>query len=101
MPVKCIDPSIKPLIAHAYSVDGVDTDTLALCHAVSKRTIQRVLVEQGANKGRSRYRRAKRNPAQLELPITMIEPTFMESLFAFVKSIFTKKTNQANVHATK
>ena len=45
MTVKCVSNDLKPLIAHAYAVEGVDSETLALAHDVSKRTIQRILVE--------------------------------------------------------
>lgn len=95
MTVKCVSNDLKPLIAHAYAVEGVDSETLALAHDVSKRTIQRILVEQGANKIRASYPRIKaplvepvstRTP---DLPIIMFEPVsqpLLSRLFQGIKN---------------
>jgi hypothetical protein len=38
---------------------------------------------------------------QVELPITMVEPTFMEKMKRFFKSIFSSKQQQTNAQANK
>jgi hypothetical protein len=38
---------------------------------------------------------------QTELPITMVEPTFMDKLKGFFTGIFSSKQQQANVQASK
>jgi hypothetical protein len=71
MTVKCLEQSQKDFIAAAYRERVLDTDELAHMHEVSKRTVQRVLVEMGVNRARI-YKGRKAKPHGL--PIDMFEP---------------------------
>lgn len=72
MTVKCLDDEAKNFIAAAYREGVYDSEELAKLHDVSKRTIQRVLVELGVNRARAFHGRKPRSP---QLPITMAPDT--------------------------
>jgi DNA-binding transcriptional regulator YhcF (GntR family) len=76
MTVKCLDQNQKDFIAAGYRERVFTTDELALMHGVSKRTVQRILVEMGVNRIRFyRGRKAKiATPATEALQIDMFEP---------------------------
>lgn len=104
MTVKCLNDIEKACIAYNYVHAGASSEELAKENNVSPRTINRVLVEKGV--ARTPKRKPKVIPAapvvplytqQVELPITMVEPTFMEQVKGFFKSIFVKKQQQLNV----
>lgn len=71
MTVKCLDDEAKNFIAAAYREGVYDSEELAKLHEVSKRTIQRVLVELGVNRARAFH---GRKPRDSQMPITMVEP---------------------------
>jgi hypothetical protein len=71
MTVKILNDESKNFIAAAYRERVYDSEELAQRYFVSKRTIQRVLVEMGVNRVR-KYHGRKADPAQM--PITM-EPS--------------------------
>lgn len=71
MTVKILNDESKNFIAAAYRERVYDSEELAQRYFVSKRTIQRVLVELGVNRVR-KYTGRKADPAQM--PITMVEP---------------------------
>ena len=71
MTVKILNDESKNFIAAAYHERVYDSEELAQRYFVSKRTIQRVLVEMGVNRVR-KYHGRKADPAQM--PITMVEP---------------------------
>lgn len=100
MTVKKILFEHKTHIAHRYVHENCKTSTLAQEYKVSRRTINRVLVEMGV----APVRKSKAVPLytqQVELPITMVEPTLMDKVSGFFKSIFGKKQQQTNVQASK
>ena len=67
MTVKIIPEADKSEMAQLYAAKLCDTDDLAKAYGVSKRTINRVMVEQGVNHIRVHKPKAK-GP---DLPITM------------------------------
>jgi hypothetical protein len=71
MTVKILNDESKNFIAAAYRERVYDSEELAQRYFVSKRTIQRVLVEMGVNRVR-KYRGRKADPTQM--PIQMFEP---------------------------
>ena len=73
MTVKCLDTNQKNFIAAAYRQRVFGSEELALQYGVSKRTINRVLVECGVNRIRHYKPRYKDN-STMELPIKMFEP---------------------------
>jgi hypothetical protein len=100
MTVKILTDVQKHVIVHQYCFVKVKVKDLAVDYKVSRRTINRVLVEMGV----APVRKPKAVPLytqQVELPITMVEPTFMEAMKEFFKSIFGKKQQQTNVQASK
>ena len=100
MTVRIITDIQKHVIVHQYTFMKVKVKDLAADYKVSRRTINRVLVEMGV----APVRKPKAVPLytqQTELPITMVEPTFMEQVKGFFKSIFGKKQQQTNVQASK
>lgn len=100
MTVKKIPYEHKAHVAHRYAHENCKTSTLAEEYKVSRRTINRVLVEMGV----APVRKPKAVPLytqQVELPITMVEPTLMDKLSGFFKSIFGTKQQQTNVQASK
>jgi hypothetical protein len=103
MTVRIITDIQKHVIVHQYTFMKVKVKDLAADYKVSRRTINRVLVEMGV----APVRKPKAPPAvplytqQAELPISMIEPTFMNVVKDVFKSIFGKKQQQTNVQASK
>jgi hypothetical protein len=100
MTVRIITDIQKHVIAHQYTFVKVPAKLLAEDYKVSHRTINRVLVEMGV----APVRKPKAVPLytqQVELPITTVEPTFMERMKGFFKSIFSSKQQQTNVQASK
>jgi hypothetical protein len=97
MTVKCLDQDQKNFIAAGYREGVFDSDELAIMHGVSRRTIQRVLLECGVARSRVFYGRRPKpvEPVkQVErvnqvnnLPITMHEPreVFVPKLPPFPK----------------
>jgi predicted component of type VI protein secretion system len=73
MTVKCLDTDQKNFIAAGYRERVFSSEELALQYGVSKRTINRVLVECGVNRIRHCKPRYKDN-STMELPIKMFEP---------------------------
>ena len=78
MTVKCLEQSQKDFIAAAYREHVLDTEELAHMHEVSKRTVQRVLVEMGVNRARI-YK--GRKPKHHGLPIDMFDPQGGQTVF--------------------
>ena len=78
MTVKCLEQSQKDFIAAAYREHVLDTEELAHMHEVSKRTVQRVLVEMGVNRARV-YK--GRKPKHHGLPIDMFDPQGGQTVF--------------------
>lgn len=100
MTVRIITDIQKHVIVHQYTFMKVKVKDLAADYKVSRRTINRVLVEMGV----APVRKPKAVPLyteQVELPITMIEPTLMDKVSGFFKSIFGSKQQQSNVQASK
>ena len=100
MTVKILTDVQKHVIVHQYCFVKIKVKDLAVDYKVSRRTINRVLVEMGV----APVRKPKAVPLyteQVELPITMVEPTFMEQMKGFFKSIFSSKQQQTNVQASK
>jgi phage antirepressor YoqD-like protein len=100
MTVRIITDIQKNIIVHQYTFMKIKVKELAADYKVSRRTIQRVLVEKGV----APVRKPKAVPLytqQTELHITMVEPTFMEKAKGFFKSIFSSKQQQTNVQASK
>ena len=100
MTVRILTDIQKHVIVHQYCFVKVPVKDLATDYKVSRRTIQRVLVEMGV----APVRKPKAVPLytqQTELPITMVEPTFMEQVKGFFKSIFGTKQQQTNAQAIK
>ena len=100
MTVRIITDIQKHVIVHQYTFMKVKVKDLAQDFKVSRRTINRVLVEMGA----APVRKPKAVPLytqQVELPITMVESTFMEKMKGFFKFIFSSKQQQTNVQANK
>jgi len=100
MTVKILTDVQKHVIVHQYCFVKIKVKDLAADYKVSRRTINRVLVEMGV----APVRKPKAVPLyteQVELPITMVEPTFMEQMKGFFKSIFSSKQQQTNVQASK
>lgn len=100
MTVRIITDIQKHVIVHQYTFMKVKVKDLAADYKVSRRTINRVLVEMGV----APVRKPKAVPLyteQVELPITMVEPTLMDKVSGFFKSIFGKKQQQTNVQAIK
>lgn len=100
MTVRIITDIQKHVILHQYTFMKVKVKDLAADYKVSRRTINRVLVEMGV----APVRKPKAVPLyteQVELPITMIEPTLMDKVSGFFKSIFGSKQQQSNVQASK
>lgn len=80
MTVKCLDQNQKDFIAAAYRERVFESDELAVMHGVSRRTIQRILLECGVARSRvflGRRPKAVKPVEQAnqinELPITMHE----------------------------
>ena len=100
MTVRILTDVQKQVIVHQYTFVKVKVKDLAADYKVSRRTINRVLVEMGV----APVRKPKAVPLytqQVELPITMVEPTLMDKVSGFFKSIFGKKQQQTNVQAIK
>lgn len=100
MTVRIITDIQKHVIVHQYTFMKVKVKDLAADYKVSRRTINRVLVEMGV----APVRKPKAVPLyteQVELPITMVEPTLMDKVSGFFKSIFSTKQQQTNVQASK
>lgn len=100
MTVRILTDLQKHVIVHQYTFVKVKVKDLASDYKVSRRTINRVLVEMGV----APVRKPKAVPlysVQPELPISMVEPTFMNVVKDFFKSIFGKKQQQTNVQASK
>lgn len=110
MTVKCVTNEQKQAIGQLYML-GTSTDELGITFAVSKRTINRVLVEQGVNN----YHRAAPNYKPRPVPEPVIKPepvteapqqeaplpplTFFENLKVLLKVIFlrnNKRNDQAS-----
>ena len=100
MTVRIINDIQKNNIAYLFTFAKVPVKVLAQDYKVSRRTINRVLVEMGV----APVRKPKAVPLytqQVELPITMVESTFMEKMKGFFKFIFSSKQQQTNVQANK
>lgn len=100
MTVRILTDVQKHVIVHQYTFVKVKVKDLAADYKVSRRTINRVLVEMGV----APVPKPKVVPLytqQVELPITMVEPTLMDKVSGFFKSIFGKKQQQTNVQASK
>lgn len=100
MTVRILTDVQKQVIVHQYTFVKVKVKDLAADYKVSRRTINRVLVEMGV----APVRKPKAVPLytqQVELPITMVEPTLMDKVSGFFKSIFGTKQQQTNVQASK
>ena len=121
MTVKCLTAEDKAEIAMLYQAK-IPSDELAKNYEVSKRTINRVLVEEGAN--RYRHHRPKSKPHGLpidmfDLPEDKVQPTpapaeakpqpveaplpeltFFENLKVLMKVIFLRKP-KTNDQATR
>lgn len=91
MTVKCVHDSEKAEIAQLYTSKLCSSDDLGKAYGVSKRTINRVLVEQGVNRVRAPSIRSQPTPvpvqAPAELPITMIEPEPQPFFFRIAQSV--------------
>lgn len=96
MTVRILTDIQKNVIAYQYSFVKVPVKDLATDYKVSCRTIQRVLVEMGVAPVR-KPRAVPLYSVQPELPITMTEPSFIQKVKEFFKSIFVKKQQQLNV----
>jgi len=102
MTVKCVPDQEKQEIAMLYVGKQMSSDELAKAYDVSKRTINRVLVELGVNRVRHYSPRVQGQdiiidetpePKQLDLPITMIdqpEPPFWVRLIQSAKRAFAR-----------
>lgn len=108
MTVKIIPAEHKSHIAHLYAHENSSSDDITKLYGVSKRTIQRVLVEQGVNRARVRRTKSEEiticeTPAKTETPlhIEMIELTFMEKVQCLFKAIFWRTPKQDNAQARK
>lgn len=100
MTVRIITDIQKHVIVHQYTFMKVKVKDLAADYKVSRRTINRVLVEMGV----APVKKPKAVPLyteQVELLITMVEPTLMDKVSGFFKSIFGTKQQQTNVQASK
>ena len=100
MTVRILNAVEKTLVAHQYVHENAKVKNLAVDYKVSRRTINRVLVEMGV----APIRKPKAVPlynVQAELPITMTEPSFIQKVKEFFKSIFAKKQYPSNVYPTK
>ena len=100
MTVRIITDVQKHVIVHQYCFVKVPVKDLAIDYKVSRRTIQRVLVEMGVAPVR-KPRAVPLYSVQAELPITMTEPSFIQKVKEFFKSIFGTKQQQTNVQASK
>jgi hypothetical protein len=76
MTVKCLEDHEKSEMAQLYAAGLCSSDDLAKAYDVSKRTVNRVMVEQGVNRVRIYKPSSKpsRAQAEMDLPITM-EPS--------------------------
>lgn len=95
MTVRILTEVQKQVIAHQYRYVKVPINLLAEDYKVSSRTIRRVLDEQGV----APVRKLKATLLYVQqelLPIEMIEPTFMDQVKSFFKSIFSKKQHHHN-----
>lgn len=102
MTVKKVSAIDKMAIAHQYIHENQKTTVLAQQYNVSRRTIQRVLVEMGVQPVRvPKPVAVPLYSVQPELPITMVEPTFIEKVKRFFNSIFGSKQQQTNVQSSK
>ena len=103
MTVRCIGDLQKQAIAFQYRDLRVPVEQIAKEYRVSKRTINRVLVEEGANKVRFHKRKDQRVlPTQqdlwLDLPIEFVpQVTFFQKVKLFFQRLF---FNSNHVHAT-
>lgn len=99
MTVKCLCDTHKQNIAFQYRNLKVPVRDIATQYGVSKRTINRVLVEEGANKVRfkkSLLKIALRPQIQASLPFEASEPsqqpqpalTFMQKIKRFLNTLF-------------
>ena len=96
MTVRIITDIQKHVIVHQYTFMKVKVKDLAADYKVSRRTINRVLIEMGV----APVPKPKAVPLytqQTELHITMVEPSFIQKVKEFFKSIFVKKQQQLNV----
>lgn len=102
MTVRILTNVQKHVIVHQYCFVKVKVKDLAADYKVSRRTIQRVLIEMGVQPVRvPKPIAVPLYSVQPELPITMVEPSFMEKVKGFFKSIFGTKQQQPNVQAIK
>jgi hypothetical protein len=107
MTVKKVNEQEKAMIAHMYAYGSTGSDELALKYGVSRRTINRVLVEMGV----ARTRRVKPKPTPVEQPTPVVVPvaepapvqiemfpeqTFFEKSIALFKRIIAKLFSQTN-----
>lgn len=101
MTVKKVSALEKPIVAHFYVHENESTESLALKYGVSRRTINRVLVEMGV----ARTPRVKLKstpvvvPVEQPLPIQIEmfpEQTFFEKSIALFKRIIAKLFPQTN-----
>jgi hypothetical protein len=108
MTVKCLPENEKQEIAELYAAKLCSSDDLAQVYSVSRRTINRVLVEMGVARTRVHKGRtvvepiemaspADPGPKPVELHIDMIELTFMEKVRCLFKAIFWPTKQQNNV----
>ena len=99
MTVKCLGELHKQAIAFQYATLKVPVRDIATEYGVSKRTINRVLVEEGANKVRFKKPLPKTTlPPQVQapLPFEASEPsqqpqpalTFMQKIKRFFNTLF-------------
>jgi len=100
MTVRIINDTYKHVIAHQYTFVKVPVKVLAEDYKVSRRTIQRVLVEMGVAPVR-KPKAVTLYTQQVELPIAIVKPSFMKQVKGFFKSIFSSKQQQTNVQASK
>ena len=103
MTVKCLDQDQKDFIAAAYRERVFESDELATMHGVSRRTIQRILLECGV--ARSRVFKGRKpktvqpsapyvpNPVMEQpLPVTMVEPVSQPKTIKEIVLDFIAKT---------
>lgn len=92
MTVKCLNEQEKSHIAHQYSHENMDVKNIATFYNRSRRTIQRVLVEEGVVPVRTRRPRVEH-----KLP----KRTFMETLKCLIKAVFPFKSKRTHVQTSK
>ena len=102
MTVKCLPDIDKTEIAQLYASKLMSSDDLAKCYSVSRRTINRVLVEQGVARTRVYKGRTFVEPVAVEaMPSHHLpELTFWEKVKVFFKvALFPTQKNNVQPRA--